>query len=79
MSLLEYINNSLSDEKDATDEYATMRDEVEANTSLTDEEKGLISGILFKIETDEKTHKVLLSIIKEVLENKKNGEEDKKE
>ena len=38
--------------------------------SLTDEEKSLITGIIFKIQNDEKTHKVLLSIIREVLNNK---------
>lgn len=69
-SLLEKVNDSLGDETDAKDEYQEMIDLTSKTTELTDEEKSLITGILFKIQTDEKTHKVLLSILKEVLDSK---------
>ena len=70
MSLLDMINSSLEDEVDAKDEYQEMMELTSVDDSLTDEEKSLITGILFKIQNDEKTHKVLLSIIREVLNNK---------
>lgn len=70
MKLLDMINSSLEDEVDAKDEYQEMMELTSADDSLTDEEKSLITGIIFKIQNDEKTHKVLLSIIREVLNNK---------
>lgn len=70
MKLLDMINNSLKDEVDAKDEYQEMMELTSADDSLTDEEKSLITGMIFKIQNDEKTHKVLLSIIREVLNNK---------
>ena len=70
MRLLDMINSSLEDEVDAKDEYQEMMELTSADDSLTDEEKSLITGIIFKIQNDEKTHKVLLSIIREVLNNK---------
>lgn len=68
--LYAYIKDSLEDETNAKDEYEEMIELTEKEEELTDEEKSLIVGMIFKIQTDEKTHKVLLSIIKEVLENK---------
>lgn len=70
MKLLDMINSSLEDEVDAKDEYQEMMELTSVDDSLTDEEKSLITGIIFKIQNDEKTHKVLLSIIREVLNNK---------
>lgn len=70
MRLLDMINSSLEDEVDAKDEYQEMMELTSVDDSLTDEEKSLITGIIFKIQNDEKTHKVLLSIIREVLNNK---------
>lgn len=68
MTLLEYVNSSLKDESGAKDKYQTMMDLLESEESLNDSEKSLIMGILFKIQTDEKTHDLLLNIIKDVLE-----------
>ena len=68
--LYTYIKDSLEDETNAKDEYEEMIELTEKEEELTDEEKSLIVGMIFKIQTDEKTHKVLLSIIKEVLESK---------
>lgn len=70
MKLLDMINSSLEDEVDAKDEYQEMMELTSADDSLTDEEKSLITGMIFKIQNDEKTHKVLLGIIREVLNNK---------
>ena len=70
MSLLDMINNSLKDETGAKDEYQEMMELTSKEDSLTEEEKSLIIGMIFKIQTDEKTHKVLLGIIKEVLNSK---------
>ena len=70
MKLLDMINSSLEDEVDAKDEYQEMMELTSVDDSLTDEEKSLITCIIFKIQNDEKTHKVLLSIIREVLNNK---------
>lgn len=68
MTLLEYVNSSLEDESGAKDKYQTMMDLIESEENLSDSEKSLIMGILFKIQTDEKTHDLLLNIIKDVLE-----------
>lgn len=68
MTLLEYVNSSLEDESGAKDKYQTMMDLLESEEDLNDSEKSLIMGILFKIQTDEKTHDLLLNIIKDVLE-----------
>lgn len=68
MTLLEYVNSSLEDESGAKDKYQTMMDLLESEENLSDSEKSLIMGILFKIQTDEKTHDLLLNIIKDVLE-----------
>lgn len=68
MTLLEYVNSSLEDESGAKDKYQTMMDLIESEENLNDSEKSLIMGILFKIQTDEKTHDLLLNIIKDVLE-----------
>lgn len=68
MTLLEYVNSSLEDESGAKDKYQTMMDLLESEEGLNDSEKSLIMGILFKIQTDEKTHDLLLNIIKDVLE-----------
>lgn len=68
MTLLEYVNSSLEDESGAKDKYQTMMDLLESEENLDDSEKSLIMGILFKIQTDEKTHDLLLNIIKDVLE-----------
>ena len=68
MTLLEYVESSLEDESGAKDKYQTMMDLLESEESLNDSEKSLIMGILFKIQTDEKTHDLLLNIIKDVLE-----------
>lgn len=70
MKLIDLVNNSLSDEHKAGSEYEAMAKLASKDTSLTEEERALIVGILFKIQTDEGTHKVLLSIIQEVLNNK---------
>lgn len=68
MTLLEYVESSLEDESGAKDKYQTMMDLLESEEDLNDSEKSLIMGILFKIQTDEKTHDLLLNIIKDVLE-----------
>lgn len=68
MTLLEYVESSLEDESGAKDKYQTMMDLLESEEGLNDSEKSLIMGILFKIQTDEKTHDLLLNIIKDVLE-----------
>lgn len=68
MTLLEYVESSLEDESGAKDKYQTMMDLLESEENLSDSEKSLIMGILFKIQTDEKTHDLLLNIIKDVLE-----------
>ena len=68
MTLLEYVESSLEDESGAKDKYQTMMDLLESEENLDDSEKSLIMGILFKIQTDEKTHDLLLNIIKDVLE-----------
>lgn len=68
MTLLEYVESSLEDESGAKDKYQTMMDLLESEENLNDSEKSLIMGILFKIQTDEKTHDLLLNIIKDVLE-----------
>lgn len=68
MKLLDIINQNITDEKDADDGYNSMIEAVKAEDGLTDAEKSLILGILFKIETDEETHQTLLKIIKDVLE-----------
>ena len=70
MSLLDMINNSLKDETGAKDEYQEMMELTSKEDSLTEEEKSLIIGMIFKIQNDEKTHKVLLGIIKEVLNSR---------
>lgn len=70
MDLLKLVNDSLSDEVGAKDEYESMIKATESNEKLSEEEKSLITGIIFKIKTDEETHQVLLKIIKEVLESK---------
>lgn len=70
MSLLDMINNSLKDETGAKDEYQEMMELTYKEDSLTEEEKSLIIGMIFKIQNDEKTHKVLLGIIKEILNSK---------
>lgn len=70
MSLLDMINNSLKDETGAKDEYQEMMEQTYKEDSLTEEEKSLIIGMIFKIQNDEKTHKVLLGIIKEVLNSR---------
>lgn len=68
MSLLELINNSISDETGADNEYEQMIKMVEQEKELSDSEKSLIAGMLFKIETDEETHQVMLKIIKNILD-----------
>ena len=68
MTLLEYVESSLEDESGAKDKYQTMMNLLESEEDLNDSEKSLIMGILFKIQTDEKTHDLLLNIIKDVLE-----------
>ena len=64
------LAQSLNDEKDARDVYGDMSELIKQAEGLTDKEKSLIVGILFKIGTDEKTHKVLLSIIDAVVNAK---------
>lgn len=67
MELLELVNNSIKDETTADNEYEKMREALNKADGLTDKEKALIAGIIFKIETDEETHQVLLKIIREAL------------
>ena len=67
MSLIDYIKDSLKDEHDANNKYDVMLKLTENDASINEKDKALISGIIFKIKTDEETHKVLLKIIKEVL------------
>lgn len=67
MTLLEIINNSISDETGADNEYEKMIDMVKNEESLSDTDKALISTMLIKIETDEETHNLMLKIIRDVL------------
>ena len=67
MKLLDLVNNSIDDETNADSEYEDMMKLVESEEGLSDAEKALITGILFKIETDEETHQVLLKIIRDTL------------
>lgn len=67
MKLLELVNNSISDETGADNEYEKMIDMVKSEDSLSDTDKALISAILVKIETDEETHNLMLKIIRDVL------------
>ena len=71
MTLEQFVNNSIKDEDKADIDYGEMIEITKADEGLTEEEKSLIAGILFKIQTDEQTHQVLLKIIKGVLDNKK--------
>lgn len=74
MKLLELVNNSISDETGADNEYEKMIDMVKSEDSLSDTDKALISAILVKIETDEETHNLMLKIIRDVLN--KGGDND---
>lgn len=74
MKLLELVNNSISDETGADNEYEKMIDMVKSEDSLSDTDKALISAILVKIETDEETHNLMLKIIRDVLN--KGGDHD---
>ena len=67
MTLLEIINNSISDETSADNEYEKMIELVKSEDSLSDADKALISTMLIKIETDEETHNLMLKIIRDVL------------
>lgn len=67
MNLWEYVNKTLDDEDGAHDDYSDMIELCSSDPNLTDNEKGLIVGILFKIRNDEGTHKVLLEILRDVL------------
>lgn len=67
MTLLELVNNSISDETGADNEYEKMIDLVKSEGSLSDTDKALISAMLVKIETDEETHNLMLKIIRDVL------------
>lgn len=71
MELLKMIEANINDEEGASDGYETMMDAIEQSEELTDEEKSLMTGIVFKIRTDEETHQVLLKILKDVVESKK--------
>lgn len=66
-NLWDYINEALDDENGAHDDYSEMIELCSSDPNLTDNEKGLIVGILFKIRNDEGTHKVLLEILRDVL------------
>lgn len=67
-TLLDFVKSSLEDEGEAKDKYEVMMELTKSDQELTESEKGLILGILFKIQTDEKTHDLLLEIIRGVLE-----------
>lgn len=69
MNFREYLNSTFNDEVEAKDKYEDMINVLKKDTSIEENIKALILGIIFKIQTDEKTHKILLSIIKEVLDN----------
>lgn len=70
MGLYELVKSSLNDEEKAGDKYQEMIDAAGTDDKLTDEEKALITGMLFKIQADEASHTLLLEIIKAVLEDK---------
>lgn len=67
-TLLDFVKSSLEDEGEAKDKYEVMMELTKSDQELTESEKSLILGILFKIQTDEKTHDLLLEIIRGVLE-----------
>lgn len=68
MTLLDLVNNSIGDETQADNEYEKMIELVKKEDKLSDTEKGLIAAMIFKINTDEETHQVMLKTIKDVLE-----------
>lgn len=67
-TLLDFVKSSLEDEGEAKDKYEVMMELTKSDQELTESEKSLVLGILFKIQTDEKTHDLLLEIIRGVLE-----------
>lgn len=71
--ILGLLESSLKDETKAKNEYETLIELTSKCESLTDIEKSLMTGILFKIQVDEKTHDVLLSILVEVLKDKQSA------
>jgi UDP-glucose 6-dehydrogenase len=67
MTLLELVESSIDDETSADNEYEKMAELVDKQDNLNDSEKALILGIIFKINTDEETHQVLLKVIRDIL------------
>lgn len=71
MSLIEQVNKYIEDEFEASNEYDELIIKVKQDSKLNENDKSLIVGILFKMSTDEETHKILLNIIKEVIDSYK--------
>ncbi len=67
MTLLEIVNNSISDETGADNVYERMINLVKNENGLSDTDKALIITILVKIETDEETHNLMLKVIRDIL------------
>ena len=64
--LKKLVDSSVEDEINAADEYGAMI-EATKSCSLPDESKELVRAMLTKIQTDEKTHKMMLLVIQEVI------------
>lgn len=68
MNIIQQLKDSIKDETSARNEYDELIDEINKDSKLKENDKNLIMGILYKISTDEKTHKILLKIIDKVLD-----------
>lgn len=70
--LFSLVVDSLKDESGASNKYISMM-ELVSESDIPDSDKALILGLIFKINNDEETHKVLLEIIRDVVEVYKVG------
>lgn len=67
--LLRAINNNITDEDEADNKYEDILNILDKNDNIDVNIRCLITGIIYKIQTDEETHYKLLTLIRDVLNN----------
>lgn len=67
MNIMSLINNKLEDEGKDSEVYKEASEVIKSDTSISEEDRELISSVFMRLSMDEASHNILLKSIKGVI------------
>lgn len=67
MDIMSLINNKLEDEGKDSEVYKEASEAIKSDTSISEDDRELISSVFMRLSMDEASHNILLKSIKGVI------------